>query len=128
MQDRVAALDIHDLRELAGGASSLTYVGTLAGADTRRVVVKVAPAGLPPVRNRDVLRQACLLRALHPTRVPVPEVLWEDAGPALRSLVLQDAADARAMDRHLATERAPAPPGARRCDSQQPCDLRIRRK
>ena len=80
MQDRVAALDIHDLRELAGGASSLTYIGTLAGGDTRRVVVKVAPAGLPPVRNRDVLRQACLLRALHPTGVPVPEVLWEDAG------------------------------------------------
>ena len=30
--------------------------------------------------NRDVLRQARLLRALHPTDVPVPEVLWEDAG------------------------------------------------
>jgi aminoglycoside phosphotransferase (APT) family kinase protein len=27
-----------------------------------------------------VLRQARLLRALHPTAVPVPEVVWEDAG------------------------------------------------
>ena len=46
----------------------------------RRVVVKVAPPGLPPVLNRDVLRQARLIRALHDTAVPVPDVLWEDAG------------------------------------------------
>src|SRR5580698_7849392 len=37
---------------LSGGASSLTYAGTL---DERRVVVKVAPPGVEPVRNRDVL-------------------------------------------------------------------------
>ena len=43
-------------------------------------MVKVAPPGLPPVLNRDVLRQARLLRALHGTAVPVPEVIWEDAG------------------------------------------------
>ena len=36
--------------------------------------------GVPPVLNRDVLRQARLLRALQGTAVPVPEVLWEDAG------------------------------------------------
>jgi aminoglycoside phosphotransferase (APT) family kinase protein len=35
---------------------------------------------VPPVRNRDVLRQARLLRALHLTDVPVPEVLCEDPG------------------------------------------------
>ena len=35
---------------------------------------------MAPVRNRDVLRQVRLLRALAPTPVPVPEVLWEDAG------------------------------------------------
>jgi len=46
----------------------------------RRVVVKVAPPGVAPVRNRDVLRQARLLRALWNTEVPVPEVLFEDAG------------------------------------------------
>ncbi len=43
-------------------------------------MVKVAPPGVPPVLNRDVLRQARLLRALHGSAVPVPEVLWEDAG------------------------------------------------
>jgi aminoglycoside phosphotransferase (APT) family kinase protein len=43
-------------------------------------VVKVAPAGVDPVLNRDVLRQARLLRALSGSGVPVPEVLWEDAG------------------------------------------------
>jgi aminoglycoside phosphotransferase (APT) family kinase protein len=40
----------------------------------------MAPPGLSPILNRDVLRQARLLRALGPTPVPVPEVLWEDAG------------------------------------------------
>jgi len=77
---RLAPAEVVDIRPLHGGASSLTYAGTTAGDDTRRVVVKVAPAGVPPVRNRDVLRHARVLRALHPTAVPVPEVLWEDAG------------------------------------------------
>ncbi len=62
---------------MSGGASSLTYVGALEG---RRVVVKVAPPGVEPVRNRDVLRQARVIRALGPSTVPVPDVLWEDAG------------------------------------------------
>ena len=39
-------------------------------------MIKVAPPGLEPVRNRDVLRQARALRALHPVDgVNVPEVL-----------------------------------------------------
>ena len=80
LSGRLAPIDVHDIRPLHGGASSLTYVGTIAGDGTRRVVVKVAPAWVAPVRNRDVLRQARLLRALHHTEVPVPEVLWEDAG------------------------------------------------
>ncbi len=49
-------------------------------SDGHDVVVKVAPAGVPPTLNRDVLRQARLLRALKDTAVPVPEVLWEDGG------------------------------------------------
>jgi aminoglycoside phosphotransferase (APT) family kinase protein len=43
-------------------------------------VVKVAPRGLEPVRNRDVLRQADVLAFLAGTAVPVPEVLWTDQG------------------------------------------------
>ncbi len=74
---RLAPLGAEDVAPLAGGASSLTYSARIGG---RRVVVKVAPPGLPPVLNRDVLRQARLLRALHGTAVPVPEVMWEDAG------------------------------------------------
>lgn len=78
LHERLAPLGVGDLRPLAGGASSLTYSGTGAGGDA--VVVKVAPAGLAPVRHRDVLRQARVLRALAGTGVPVPEVLAEDPG------------------------------------------------
>jgi aminoglycoside phosphotransferase (APT) family kinase protein len=80
LRERLAPIAVEDVRPLSGGASSLTYVATLGGGDPRRAVVKVAPAGLPPVRNRDVLRQARVLRLLRPSAVPVPEVLWEDAG------------------------------------------------
>jgi aminoglycoside phosphotransferase (APT) family kinase protein len=75
---RLAPIGARDLRRLAGGQSSLTYAA-LADGD-RRVVVKVAPAGVPPVLNRDVLRQARVLRALAGSAVPVPEIVWEDAG------------------------------------------------
>jgi aminoglycoside phosphotransferase (APT) family kinase protein len=78
LTERLSPVGVRELRPLPGGASSLTYAGVSGGGD--RVVVKVAPAGLPPVRNRDVLRQAMVLRVLGPTGVPVPEVLWTDAG------------------------------------------------
>ncbi len=78
LESRLSPLRVQDIRRLPGGASSLTYAGQIPGGD--RVVVKVAPAGIPPLLNRDVLRQARLLRALEPTAVPVPEVLWTDAG------------------------------------------------
>src|SRR3546814_11937045 len=65
------AASLVDLRPLTGGSSSLTFVATLIGADHDQVVVKMAPQGLPPVRNRDVLRQARLMRALE----PLPQVL-----------------------------------------------------
>jgi aminoglycoside phosphotransferase (APT) family kinase protein len=77
---QVATLD-----PLPGGISSLTYTTTLSatGEADRRVVVKVAPPGLEPVRNRDVLRQARVMAAIH--RAPgvlVPEVLvTDDASP-----------------------------------------------
>jgi aminoglycoside phosphotransferase (APT) family kinase protein len=77
LRRRLAPLGADDVAPLSGGASSLTYSGR---ADGRRVVVKVAPPGLAPVLNRDVLRQARVLRALRGSAVPVPDVLWEDAG------------------------------------------------
>lgn len=74
---RLRAAGVVGLRPLSGGASSLTYSGTTGG---RPVVVKVAPPGVPPIHHRDVLRQARMIQALGRTHVPVPEVLWEDAG------------------------------------------------
>ena len=74
---RVRAHGVTDLRSLPGGASSLTFVGTVEG---RRVVVKMAPPGLPAILHRDVLRQARIIRALEPTAVPVPKVQWEESG------------------------------------------------
>jgi aminoglycoside phosphotransferase (APT) family kinase protein len=74
---------VSDLEPLHGGVSSLTFAAQLSlpSGSARRVVLKVAPPGLPPVRNRDVLRQARVLRALHPVPgVAVPEVLLEDGG------------------------------------------------
>lgn len=75
-----------DLRLLppapGGGNSGITCLARARGGDlTERLVVKVAPPGLAPVRNRDVLRQARLLGALWSDgRIPVPEVVVVSAG------------------------------------------------
>ena len=77
LRRRMAAAEIVDVAPLAGGASSLTFRGTRSG---RQLVIKVAPPGVEPVAHRDVLRQAHIVKALAGTRVPVPEVVWEDPG------------------------------------------------
>ena len=77
LRRRLAGAEVTDVSPLAGGASSLTFGGTRAG---RKVVIKVAPPGVAPVAHRDVLRQARIIKVLAEKRVPVPEVLWEDAG------------------------------------------------
>ncbi len=77
LTERLSSRDVSALRPLAGGASSLTYAGRIGN---QRVVVKVAPPGVEPIAHRDVLRQARLIRALGPTPVPVPAVLFEDPG------------------------------------------------
>jgi aminoglycoside phosphotransferase (APT) family kinase protein len=74
---------VRDLRLLPGGTSSLTFVAELAVPDreARDVVIKLAPPGLPPVGNRDVLRQARLLRLLGAAPgIRVPGVLHEEDG------------------------------------------------
>jgi aminoglycoside phosphotransferase (APT) family kinase protein len=68
---------------LTGGTSSLTFLVELAGvaAGETPVVLKVAPPGLAPLRNRDVLRQARLQRAVQGARRPLaPDVLFSDPG------------------------------------------------
>src|SRR5580698_2101597 len=68
---------------LTGGTSSLTFLVDLAGvaAGETPVVLKVAPPGLAPVRNRDVLRQARLQKAVQGApRALAPDVLFSDPG------------------------------------------------
>ena len=77
LTERLARQHVSGIRPLTGGASSLTYVGHRAD---QRVVVKVAPPGVRPIAHRDVLWQARVVRALSPTPVPVPEVLFDDPG------------------------------------------------
>ena len=73
---------VHDVERLPGGASSITFSAILDDdGGTRPIVLKAAPPGLPPVRNRDVLRQARVLAALASApEVRVPAVLFDDAG------------------------------------------------
>src|SRR5271157_5193569 len=77
LAERLASRDVSALAPLPGGASSLTYVGRCSD---RPVVVKVAPPGVEPIAHRDVLRQARVIRALAPTPVPVPQLLFDDPG------------------------------------------------
>ncbi len=83
VQRRWPGARLAELRPLHGGISSLTFSAVLAGTgdDDQAVVIKVAPPGLAPVRNRDVLRQARVLSAVHGAPgVLVPAVLTEDDG------------------------------------------------
>lgn len=77
-----AGANVTGVRPLEGGASSLTYLADVAGAgEVEQFVVKVAPPGLAPVRNRDVLRQARLFAAIKGAPgVAVPEAYFTDAG------------------------------------------------
>jgi len=77
LRRRLAAARVVQVAPLSGGASSLTFDGTLDG---RPVVIKVAPPGVEPIAHRDVLRQARIVKVLAGKRVPVPEVVWEDRG------------------------------------------------
>jgi len=104
--------EVRDVHPLPGGQSSLTFVATLVTPRARqRIVVKVAPPGLPPVRNRDVLRQATILRAL--SGVPgmkVPRVVFEDAGepPEVPPLFAMTHVAGTSMEPHLTHEEEAA--------------------
>lgn len=94
---------IGGLRRLQGGVSSLTFAAT-----GKPIVIKVAPPGLPPVKNRDVLRQARILRLLADTGVPVPKVLFEDA--AMPPLFAMSFEPGQSYEPHLdVTADPPAP-------------------
>ena len=71
-------------------------------------MLKVAPPGLEPVRNRDVARQARLMRALDGAPgVRVPSIFFEDDGDAARGVAVpRDEHRARAS----ASSRSCQPP------------------
>ena len=74
---------VRGVSPLTGGTSSLTFLVDLAGVAPNEtpVVLKVAPPGLAPLRNRDVLRQARLQKAVQGTGRPLaPDVLFCDPG------------------------------------------------
>src|SRR5260370_23576006 len=75
--------EVLDVAPLTGGTSSLTFLVELTGvaAQETPVVLKVAPPGLAQLRNRDVLRQAKLQKAVQgPHRALAPDVLFSDPG------------------------------------------------
>lgn len=75
--------EVSDLVTMEGGTVGLVYAGTVADGPLAhpRVVLKVAPPGLPPLRNRDVLRQARCIAALDgQPGVGVPPYLFSDEG------------------------------------------------
>jgi aminoglycoside phosphotransferase (APT) family kinase protein len=74
---------VTELEAMEGGTISLVYSGAVDGGppEHERIVLKVAPPGLPPVRNRDVLRQARCIAALDgQPGVGVPPLLFSDPG------------------------------------------------
>lgn len=74
---------IDDITFLPGGTVSIVYTGRVLGSSSpvEKVVLKVAPPGLEPRRNRDVLRQARCIDALgHAPGVSVPDILFTDLG------------------------------------------------
>jgi aminoglycoside phosphotransferase (APT) family kinase protein len=76
-----AGARLGDLQRLPSGVSSLTFMAPVEDAPHDRLIVKVAPPGLEPVRNRDVLRQGRILAALGSVEgVRVPELLGADPG------------------------------------------------
>jgi aminoglycoside phosphotransferase (APT) family kinase protein len=103
---RLRALGVDRLHPLPGGASSVTLAGRLDG---HRVVVKVAPPGTSPTLNRDVLRQARIIRALGASEVPVPDVLLEDAGdpPEVPPLFAMSFLDGTSVEPLFDREAAP---------------------
>jgi aminoglycoside phosphotransferase (APT) family kinase protein len=107
-----AGEQLTELQPLVGGMASLTYAAR--AGDGARVVVKVAPPGLEPVRNRDVLRQARVLRALAGVAdVAVPAVRGTDAGapPGIPPLFVMDFVEGESYEpRHTAD--GPRPPAA----------------
>lgn len=111
---RFPGAELRDLRRLQGGLSGLTFACRLVHDGGRaEIVLKVAPPGLAPVRNRDVLRQAQVLEALAGLPgFPVPAVLFREPGapPEVPPLFGMEFAPGDSYEPMLdVTARPPAP-------------------
>jgi aminoglycoside phosphotransferase (APT) family kinase protein len=85
-QSWIPGVTVSGIAPLTGGASSLTFTVDFDGAPAgyEKVVLKVAPPGLPATTNRDILRQAVVMKALTGRPgVKVAEVLFGNAGSSL---------------------------------------------
>ena len=83
VSDRWPGATVSRLQHLLGGRSSLTYLAHVDHATNgpSEIVVKMAPPGLAPTRNRDVLRQARVQRAVEQGGgVPIARVLFVEEG------------------------------------------------
>lgn len=114
--------DVRSLTPLEGGTVGLVFVGDVHGGPRqhRRVVLKVAPPGLPPVRNRDVLRQARCMAALSgQSGVGVPEVLFVDPGEPddIPPFAVTSFVAGECLEPLLEARRAPMPRGIARARS-----------
>ncbi|ADP80841.1 phosphotransferase family protein [Pseudofrankia inefficax] len=103
------------LTRLQGGTSSITYWAELSvgSAPASKVVAKVAPAGLAPTKNRDVLRQARLQQALRDTGVPCPAVVAEHEGtpPEIPPFYVMSFEDGDCVEPNSLPEDESLPPG-----------------
>lgn len=82
-QDWAPGCRLEGLRPMSGGTIGLVFTAEVRDGPPAvpTAVLKVAPPGLPPVRNRDMLRQARVIGALDGRPgVRVPPLLFTDAG------------------------------------------------
>lgn len=104
-----------NLRPMSGGTVGLVYAADVTDGppSTPVAVLKVAPPGLPPVRNRDMLRQARVIAALDGRPgVAVPPLLFTDAGdpPEVPPLFATARVDGECLEPLLeASSRQPMP-------------------
>lgn len=120
---------VEQVRFLPGGTVSLVYTADIrrpSGLD--RVVLKVAPPGLEPKRNRDVLRQARCIAALGEVPgVAVPSVLFTDDGdpPAVPPFFATPFLAGECVEPLLVAPTAPVPPEISRARAFAAVDILV---
>ncbi len=122
--------ELDEVTFLPGGTVSIVYTARVRGGanGVDRVVLKVAPPGLEPKRNRDVLRQARCIDAL--SRVPgiaVPQVLFSDPGnpPAIPPFFATPFLSGECVEPLLVAPTNPVPPEIARARAFAAMDILV---